>query len=93
MPTYLIAFIISGVLLAALVFMQETIRRQVHEANYGFQEISPWDLRFANDMGIIWKLHKRAFEHSVLRSWFLALFAAWIASVLFAVVDLFLTSH
>jgi hypothetical protein len=93
MPTYLIAFIISGVLLAALAFMQVTMRRQVHEANYGIQEISPWDVRFANDLGIIWKLHKRAFEHSALRSWFLALSAAWIASVLFAVVDLLLTSR
>lgn len=93
MPTHMISFIVSGALLAALAFIQVTIRRQVHEAEFGIQEISPWDVRFANDMGAIWKRHKRAFPHSALRSWFLALSAAWIASVLFAIFDFWLNSH
>jgi len=93
MPVYLIAFILSGLLLVALVFIQVTMRQQVHEANYGHQEVSPWDVRYANDMGTIWKLHKRAFEHSALRSWFIALSSAWVASMLFGTVAFFVASR
>jgi hypothetical protein len=86
MSVYRIAFILSSLSLAALAFIQITMRRQVHGANYGHQEISPWDVRYANDMGNIWRLHKRAFERSALRSWFIVLFVAWIGSSLLAVV-------
>jgi hypothetical protein len=95
MPMYKIAFIVAAALLAVLAFIQVTMRRQVHEANYGNPEISPWDVRFANDMfgqyGI-WNLHKRAFERSALRSWFLALSVAWLVSALFAIVGFLLAS-
>ena len=91
MPIYKIAFGVAAVLLVALVFIQVNMRRQVHDANYGNEEVGPWDVRFANNMfgryGI-WNLHKRSFERSTLRSWFLGLFVAWIVSVAVALLDL-----
>ena len=89
MPLYKIAFILSGLLLVPLAFMQVMMRRQVHNANYGVSgaEISPWDLRFVNAIfgkyGI-WNLHKKAYERSALRSSFMIVGIAWLAVVLFA---------
>ena len=86
-----VAFICSGVLLVPLAVMQVVMRRQAHDANYGIGsgEVSPWDVRYLNDMREIWKAHKKAYESSVLRPAFIALFAAWSISVLFALLALF----
>lgn len=68
--------------------MQVVMRRQAHDANYGIgsREVSPWDVRYLNDVRGIWNAHKKAYERSVLRSVFIALFAAWSGSVLIAVL-------
>jgi hypothetical protein len=91
MPLHQVAFVCSGVLLVPLAVIQVIMRRQVHDANYGIgsQEISPWDVRFVNDMfgkHGIWNAHKNAYEHSGLRSSFVVLFAAWLVSALVAVL-------
>jgi hypothetical protein len=92
MVLYQLAFVAAAVLFIALVFMQVIMQRQVHHANSGNQEISPWDVRFANNMfgryGI-WNLHRRAYERSKLRSLFLVLAVAWIVSVSVALLDFF----
>ena len=91
MPMYKGAFIVAAVLLMALAFMQVHMRQQVHHANYSGPEISPRDMRFANSMfgayGIR-RLHKRTYERSTLRSWFLSLLFAWIVCVAVALLDL-----
>ncbi len=88
MSLHQIAFICSAALFVPLAVIQVIMRRQAHEANYGTgtPEISPWDVRYLNDMGEIWKAHKAAYERSVLRSVFIVLTAAWLVSVLVAVV-------
>jgi len=89
-PVYEIAFAVAVVLFGALAFMQVIMRRQVHNAGYGNQEISPWDVRFSNNLfGCygIWNLHKRAYERSGLRFSFLALCLALLVSVTVAVCD------
>ena len=90
MPLHQIAFVCSVVLLFALCVMQVMLRRQAHDANYGTgnREISPWDVRYLNDMGAIWKAHKKAYERSALRSVFVVVTAVWLVSVLVAVVAL-----
>src|SRR5215467_6195778 len=91
MPLHRVAFICSGVLLVPLAVIQVIMRQQVHDANYGIgsPEISPWDVRFVNEMfgeyGI-WNAHKKAYQRSALRSSFIALSAAWLVSLLVAVV-------
>src|SRR5689334_8955703 len=97
MPLYEKAFILSGVLLVPLAFIQVVMRRQAHDANYGIggSVISPWDARFANAMfgryGI-WSLHKKAYERSVLRLSFVALGVAWLVSVMVATL-IFVLAH
>lgn len=91
MPLHQVAIICSFVLLVPLVFIQEAMRRQVHNANYGIgsPEISPWDVRFVNHMfgqHGIWNLHKKAYERSALRSLFIVFSAAWLVSVLVALL-------
>ena len=90
MPTYEIASLIVVALFAALSFMQVIMRRQVHQARFGNQEISPWDVRFSNSLlgqyGI-WKMHKRVYERSGLRSSFVAASVALLISVIVALGD------
>jgi hypothetical protein len=86
-----VAFICSCVLLVPLAVMQVIMRRQVQNAKYGIgsPEISPWAVRFANEMfgsHGIWNAHKRAYERSALRSAFVVVSAAWLAFVLLALV-------
>jgi len=94
MSLHQVAFICSGVLLVPLALIQVIMRRQAHDANFGIgsPEISPWDVRYLNDMGTIWKTHKKAYGRSALRSSFIVLSAAWLVSVLVAVVTFFLKS-
>jgi hypothetical protein len=84
MPLYEIAFVVAAILFAALGFMQHVMRQQVHQARFGNQQISPWDVRYSNPLfgqyGI-WALHKRAYERSGLRSLFLAVSLALLASL------------
>lgn len=88
MPVYEIASLISVVLFFVLSFLQVIMRQQVHQARFGNQEISPWDVRFSNSLlgqyGI-WNLHKRAYERSFLRSFFIAISLALLACVIVAV--------
>jgi hypothetical protein len=93
MPLHEIAFVVSGLLVIPLALIQLTMRRQVHDANYGSPEISPWDVRFVNSMfgqHGIWILHKRTFQRSALRSWCMALCIAWLVSVMVAIISLVL---
>jgi len=97
MPLHQVAFICSGVLVAPLAVIQVIMRRQAHDANYGIgsPEISPWDVRYVNGMfgkHGIWNAHKKAHERSALRSVFIVLSAAWVASVLVAVLAFFAKS-
>ena len=95
-PLYKSAFSVAAALLVALALMQVHMRRQVHQANYGNDEINPWDMRFVNSMfGVhgIWSQHKRAYEQSSVRSWFLGLFFAWIVYVAVALLDLIVRHH
>jgi hypothetical protein len=91
MPLHEVAFICSGVLLVPIAAIQVIMRRQVHDASYGIgsPEISPWDVRFINavfgEHGI-WNAHKKAHERSALSSSFMVLSAAWLFSVLVAIV-------
>jgi hypothetical protein len=91
MPLYEIAFGVAVVLCAALTFMQVIMRQQVHQARFGNQGISPWDVRFSNDLlgqfGI-WKLHKRAYERSALRSSFVTVSVALSVSMIVGIWDL-----
>lgn len=91
MPLYQIAFICSGVLLVPLAVTQVIMGRQVHDANYGIgsPEISPWDVRYLNHMfgkHGIWNAHKNLWARSALRSLFIVFSAAWLVSVLVAVL-------
>jgi len=97
MPLHQLAFICSGVLLAPLAVIQVIMRRQAHDANYGIgsPEISPGDVRYLNGMfgkDGIWNAHKRVYERSAVRSVFIVLSAAWVASVLVAVLAFFVKS-
>lgn len=90
MPLYEIAFVIAVVLFGALAFMQEKMRQQVHNVRFGNQEISPWSLHFSNNLlGLygIWKLHKRAYKQSGIRSSFVAVFVTLIVSLIVGVCD------
>jgi hypothetical protein len=90
MPLYGIAFVVAVVLLAALVFMQVVMRQQVHHARFGNQQISPWDVRFSNNLfgqfGI-WKLHKRAYERSAVRFVFATVSIALLVSTVVGIWD------
>lgn len=91
MPLNQLAFICSGVLIVPLGVTQVIMRRQVHESNYGIggPEIGPSDVRFVNHMfgeHGIWNAHKKAYQHSGLRSLFVALSGVWVVSVLVAVL-------
>lgn len=84
MPLHVVAFICSGVLLVPLGFIQVIMRQQAHDARYGVgsPEISPWDVRYLNGIHGIWTAHKKAYEHSALRSLFVALSGVWLVAVL-----------
>jgi hypothetical protein len=90
MPVYEIAFVAAVVLFVALSFVQVMMRQQVHHARFGNQEVSPLDVRFSNNLfgqyGI-WKLHKRAYERSGLRSTFVAASVAFLVSIMVGVCD------
>jgi len=67
------------VLFLALSFLTEMMRRQVHEARYGNQQIGPSDVRFVNDLlgqNGIWDSHKRLYRRSRLRACFLTVIMA-----------------
>ena len=92
MPLFGIAFAVAALLFLVLVILQTVLRQQVHEARFGVQEIHPRDPRFANDLGVIWKEHKRVFERSALRTLFLAVFIAFALSALIG-LGIFLYVH
>ena len=96
MPTYEIALLTAVVLFAILSVMQIVMRQQVHQARFGNQEISPWDVRFSNNLlgqHGIWKLHKQAYERSLLRPCFTAVSLALLVSILVAIGDFFYARH
>jgi len=88
MPLYEMAFGVAVVLFAALAFMQVMMRQQVHHARFDNQEISPSDVRFANNLfgqyGI-WNLHKRAYKRSALRSVYVAASVAFLVCAIVGV--------
>jgi len=90
MPAYEIASLTAVLLFLALSVMQVVMRQQVHQARFGNQKISPWDVRFSNSLlgqcGI-WKLHKHPYERSLLRSSFVAVSVALLISIIVVVVD------
>lgn len=82
------ALAVAVVLFFALVLMQEIMRRQVHDANYGRQEIGPFDVRYANNVfgpDGIWSLHKRLHARSRLRMCFLIALAAFLVLLIMGV--------
>lgn len=87
MRGYEIATGCSAVLAVALGVTVELMRREVHLARYGNQQIGPWDVRFVNDLlgrfGI-WNLHKQLFRQSHLRWAFVALLVAVAACLAIA---------
>jgi hypothetical protein len=88
MPTYDIALLAAVLLFAVLSVMQVVMRQQVDQARFGNQDISPWDVRFSNNLlgqHGIWTLHKRVYEQSLLRSSFTAVCVALLVSRLVAV--------
>jgi hypothetical protein len=96
MPLYEIAFVAAAILLAALSFMQVRMREQVHHARFGNQQISPWDWHFSSNLlGLhgIWKLDKRAYERSGLRSTFVAASAALLVSIVVGVCEILYVHH
>src|ERR1019366_5041935 len=83
MRAYEIVFGISSILFFAMVFATELMRRQVHTSRYGNQRISPWDHRYVNSLlgqHGIFSFHKQLYERSCLRTCFLVLSAAFLAS-------------
>jgi hypothetical protein len=94
MSIHQVAFICSGVLLVSIAVMQVILRRQAHDAKYGIggPGISPWDVRYVNDLGTIWKAHKEAYKASGLRSVLVVCAAAWLASILVAVLSFLVKS-
>jgi len=67
------------VLFFALILIVETMRRGVHEARYGYQQIGPWDVRYVNDFLFgIWNSHKRLYPRSRVRLCFAALLIAFV---------------
>jgi len=96
MPTYEIALLTAVALFAVLSVMQVVMRRQVHQARFRNQEISAWDVRFSNSLlgqHGIWKLHKQAYERSLLRSSFTAVSIALLVSILVAAGDFLYARH
>jgi hypothetical protein len=94
MSMYEIAFVSAVIFFGALTFIQVRMREQVHHSRFGDQQISPWDRRFSNNLlGLygVWKLHKRAFERSGLRSAFVAASVAFLVSVIVGVCDFLYT--
>lgn len=91
MPLYEIAFGVAAVLLCALVLMQHTMQQEVHHARFGNQEINPWDVRYSTNLfgqcGT-WKLHKRAYARSGVRSSFVTVCVALLVSVIVGIGDL-----
>ena len=62
----------------------------MHRAEYGNQQISPWDNRFRNSLlgkEGIWNALKRAHPKSTLRSLFLAVLYAAMLAVLAGICD------
>jgi hypothetical protein len=80
MGLYQLAFAAGIVCFFAVAVIQVSLRNQVHRAYYGTQEIRPFDVRFANDLVTIWKMHKREFETSILRT---SLIVGSVGAVLF----------
>lgn len=89
MRGYEIAFALSAILMAILGCLTEVMRRQVHRARYGEQDLSPWSVRYVNDAfgrhGIL-GLHRRVYERSGVRALFWAVFIAFFASVALGIV-------
>jgi hypothetical protein len=82
MRGYEIAAGCSAVLGVALGVTIELMRRDVHSARYGNQQIGRWDTRFVNNfLGRygLWSLHKQLFPQSHLRRAFLTLLIAFAA--------------
>ena len=96
MALHEIAFIAAVILFAVLGCMQHVMRQQVHRARFGDQEISPWDVRYSNPLfgqyGI-WTLHNRAYERSVLRSWFVGVSILMLASLVVGLCNLLYMHH
>jgi hypothetical protein len=82
MRTYEITIVVSLVVLfIALTLLNYMMRRQVHEARFGSEEISPWDVRFVNDLfgeSGIWNSRKRLYQRSRLRLWLVTLSIAFL---------------
>jgi hypothetical protein len=88
MRTYEMAFgAVLAALFLALVFIEEAMRRQVHHARYGNQEVSPWSVRYVNEFfgqyGV-WNLHRRLYERSGVRLWFWAVLVAFFVCLALA---------
>jgi hypothetical protein len=91
MPLDEIAFVVGGVLLGGLSLMQERMLRQVQQSDVRHKEISFWNWHFAHNLfGLprIWKLHKRTYERSSLRSWFVAVFITFLVFLILVVYEL-----
>ena len=87
MRSYEIAAGCSAVLVVAVGVAFELMRREVHLARYGNQQIGPWDGRsVSNLLGRfgIWNLHKQLFRQSHLRRTFVALLVALAACLVIA---------
>ena len=96
MPLYEVAFVAAVILFGALSLMQVRMREQVHHARFRNQQISPWDWHFSNNLlGVygIWKLHKRAYERSGLRSTFVAASVALLMAIIVGVCDFLYVRH
>ena len=76
-----VMFVSPIMLFGTVAVIVMAMRRQVHDALYGNQEISPWDNRFVNGLlgkNGIWNLHKKFCKESSLRRWLLALTIAFL---------------
>ena len=82
MRTYEITIVVYLVVLfIALALLNYVMRRQVHKARFGSEEISPWDGRFVNDLfgeSGLWNSHKRLYQRSRLRLWLVTLSIAFL---------------
>ena len=91
MPLDEIAFVVGAVLLGCLSLMQERMLRQVQQSHIGDKEISFWNWHLSHNLlGLprIWKLHKRTYKRSSLRSWFVAVFITFLVFLIVVVYDL-----
>jgi hypothetical protein len=82
---------VAAVLFFSLGFLQEVMRGQVHRAKYGYEEISPWDVRYVHgDFGPhgIWKSHKQLCQRSAVRLTFLVICAGLIACIALIICEL-----